>query len=297
MKAMILAAGHGTRLRPFSFKRPKPLFPVLGVPLIYYHLKQLISSGCKPIVVNAHYLGDQMRTHLEGNPFVILQQEEEILGTGGGLRRALQHFDETPVLVVNGDIFHTIDLAAVYEKHLQSNATITLVLHDYPRFNTVQVSDDGLVTGFATAEKAVGGKGRTLAFTGIHVIDPAVLAMIPGNEFYNIIDCYRQVLQDGGRINALELQGHFWKDIGTPEDYLGLHAALLTGKDVPASHKQRKPFYCAANVQMGRDVILSDWVSMGQDVRVGDGARLERVVVWDGADIPAGAHYHDTIII
>ena len=110
MKAMVLAAGLGTRLRPYSLKRPKPLFPVLDTPLLTHTLNQLRRSGAEGIVVNAHHLREQIRTMLQGQGDVQLQMEDRELGTGGGLRLAQSHFGEAPFLAVNGDIVHDLDL-------------------------------------------------------------------------------------------------------------------------------------------------------------------------------------------
>ncbi|MCI5129172.1 MAG: nucleotidyltransferase family protein, partial [Candidatus Electrothrix sp. AUS3] len=109
MQAMLLAAGFGTRLRPYTLVRPKPLFPVCNIPLLHILLDKLVDAGCDRIVVNCHYLADQIKEAVERRPEVILQYEKEVLGTGGGLRKALEHFQDqpdTPVLVMNGDIFH-----------------------------------------------------------------------------------------------------------------------------------------------------------------------------------------------
>lgn len=298
IKAMILAAGLGTRLRPFSLLRPKPLFPILDKPLLKLIIERLRQAGIGPIVVNAHHLREQISAFLNNEPNIILQEEEKILGTGGGLRLALQHFDQAPVLITNGDIFHTIDPAWVYEQHGLSDASVTLVLHDYPRFNNVLVAKDNRILGFNNASKT-SRDAKLLAFTGIHVIDPAVLRIIPRNGFYDILDCYRAIIRDGGTVRALVVKGHYWTDMGTPVDYLNLHGHLLSGKvdgsPFPAA-PQPPHFYYGDKVDMGKDVCLEDWVCLGSGCKIGDGAKLSRVVVWDGARVAAGGRHADTIV-
>lgn len=296
---MVLAAGLGTRLRPFSLLRPKPLFPILDRPLLKLIIEQLRRAGIGPIVVNAHHLREQISAFLNNEPDIFLQEEEKILGTGGGLRLASQHFGETPILVTNGDIFHTIDPAWVYEQHRLSGAPVSLVLHDYPRFNNVVVSKDNRILGFNGAAE---GRQDTklLAFTGIHVIDPAVLKDIPPNSFYDILDCYRAIIQDGGTVRALVVKGHYWTDMGTPADYLDLHSRLLCGEVAGNPFPfapQQSPFYYGDKVDMGKDVCFEDWVCLGSGCKIGDGAKLSRVVVWDGGQVAAGAQYSDTIVI
>jgi mannose-1-phosphate guanylyltransferase len=296
MKAMVLAAGLGTRLLPYSLKRPKPLFPVLDTPLLIRTLAQLRRSGAERIVVNAHHLRDQISAMLLGQGDVHLQLEEREMGTGGGLRLARKHFGESPFLAVNGDIVHDLDLPAIYRVHCTSAASVTMVLHDCPRFNNVRVDEKGMIVGFS----GPAGEGeRLLAFTGVQVVDPAVLSLIPEGIFYNIIDCYADLLKSGGTIRALVVSGHFWTDMGTPENYLHLHEDILLKKRLPgftAGHGD-SPFYLGKDVILGAGVSFQDWVSIGHGAIIGEGASLKRVVVWDGARVPPGSILADSIIM
>lgn len=295
MKAMVLAAGLGTRLRPYSLIRPKPLFPVLDTPLLTHTLAQLRRSGAEGIVVNAHHLREQIRTVLHGQGEVHLQMEELELGTGGGLRLAQRYFGAAPFLAVNGDIVHDLDLAATHRTHCASGAEVTMVLHDCPRFNNVRVDGEGRIRGFS----GPAGEGeRLLAFTGVQVINPAVLSLIPEGVFYNLIDCYGALLAGGGNIQASVVSGHFWTDMGTPADYLKLHEDLLLKGRVPgflADHGGN-PFYLAKDVVLGGGVSFQDWVAIGHGATIGEGARLVRSVVWDGASVAPGSIVTDSII-
>ncbi len=295
MKAMVLAAGFGTRLRPYTLKRPKPLFPVLGAPLLDHTLTQLRRSGAEGIVVNAHHLREQIRTMLQGQGDVQVQLEDLELGTGGGLRLAKGHFGEAPFLSVNGDIVHDLDLPAVHGAHCASGADVTMVLHDCPRFNNVRVNGQGRIVGFA----GPAGEGeRLLAFTGVQVINPAVLSLIPEGVFYNIIDCYADLLKRGGTIQAMVVSGHFWTDMGTPADYLKLHEDILLRGRMPgfSSDRGTSPFYLGKDVVLGGGVSLQDWVAIGNGASIGEGASLTRVVVWDGARVAPGSVVADSII-
>ena len=295
MKAMVLAAGLGTRLRPYSLKRPKPLFPVLDTPLLTHTLAQLRRSGVEGVVVNAHHLREQIKAMLQGQGDVFVQMEDLELGTGGGLRLAQRHFDEAPFLAVNGDIVHDLDLATVYGAHCASGADVTMVLHDCPRFNNVRVNDEGRIVGFAG--RAQEGE-RLLAFTGVQVINPAVLSLIPEGVFYNIIDCYADLLKRGGTIQALAVSGHFWTDMGTPADYLKLHADILRKGRMPGffSGDRDKPFYLGKDVALGAGVSFQDWVAIGHGASIGEGASLTRVVVWDGVRVAPGSVMADCIV-
>ncbi len=280
MKAMILAAGFGTRLKPYSLLRPKPIFPVLDEPLIRRTIRQLRRHGFNKIIINAHYLREQFVGLLRREKNIHLQLEDKILGTGGGLRQASVKLGKEPVLVINGDICHDINLAAVYAEHLQSGADATLILHDYPRFNNVSVKGDRICS---FAEKG----GRQLAFTGIHILAPALLTIIPPDTFYNIIDCYRYWIARGAFIRFQQITD-WWTDMGSPADYLALHETLLK--------REKTSFFLGSEVELGREVKFVDWVCIGSGARIGRGARLSGVVVWDGAEVAAEADLQHAIV-
>lgn len=291
MQAMILAAGLGTRLRPYSLNRPKPLFPVLNQPLLLRHLKQLRQAGCAPIVVNAHHLGEQIAGFIAHEPDVVLQTENEILGTGGGLRLALEHFGTEPILVVNGDIYHTIDLNWALAEHRQTGSAVTLVLHDYPRFNQITMTANQMISSFGRQKSDRGG--QRLAFTGIHVMEPEVLRRLPVAGFADIITCYEGLINDHIPVRGLVARDHFWTDIGTPVDYLDLHGLLL-GQLQPEAEHPALLVDPTAIVEDG--VRLQDWACIGAGARIGQGAELARVVVWDGATVAPGARLSDAIV-
>ncbi len=292
MQAIILAAGFGTRLRPYTLIRPKPLFPILNRPLLHRLLDMLAAVGCRRIIVNCHHLATQVRDALGLYPEVICQYEPKILGTGGSLRLALNHLDDEPLLVMNGDIVHSIDLAAFYTHHCCSGNMVTMAVHDCPRFNTVSVAHDRVLSF-----QPVTGAQR-LAFTGIHVVEPQVLAKIPEHSFFHIIDLYQE-LAGRGRVGILRVDGTLWRDIGTPEDYLQLHGDLLSGtgdKEIVGAGTMQGNWLLAENAQVAGGVELNDWGCLGHGVQVGEGARLARCVVWDGAVIAPGSRIEDAIV-
>ncbi|MBM9616541.1 NTP transferase domain-containing protein [Desulfobulbus rhabdoformis] len=280
MQAIVLAAGFGTRLRPYTNLRPKPLFPVANQMLLHRLLDQLAACECWPVVVNAHYLPEQIEAALDGYPNVELQVEPEILGTGGALRKALDSMNNEPILVMNGDLYHEINPEWVYHRHLLSKNDVTMALHDYPRFNTVQVGGDR-VLGFAEAAQT-----NCLAFTGIHVVDPEVLERIAVGTFHHIIDLYQELARED-RIGYCRTDSAFWYDIGTPVDYLQLHGRLLE----PVGDWE-----IASTAQVAPDAHLSGWGCIGENAAIGAGAVLHNCVVWSGAQVPKGAMAEGAII-
>lgn len=292
MQAILLAAGLGTRLRPYTLIRPKPLFPVLNRPLLHRLLDMLYTSGCTRIVVNAHHLAEQIRHSLTEYPDVLLQVEPEILGTGGSLRLAWESLEDAPILVMNGDIAHTVDVAALYDHHVRSGNEVTMAMHDYSRFNTVGVQDDRVVS-FAPEQDL-----QRLAFTGIHVVNPEIVARIPHEGFFHIIDLYRELARQG-RIGVLRVDGAFWRDIGTPEDYLHLHRELLekqTWVELDAGGQRRGGWLVGEGVRLGKDVRLLGWGCLGRGVSIGEGTTLSGSVIWDQARVGEGSMIVETIV-
>lgn len=291
MQAMILAAGLGTRLLPHTGIRPKPLFPLLNSPLLLLTIERLKNHGYDHIIVNCHHLRSQIVDTLSTVGGVTLIEEEVILGTGGGLRGALQFMRDEPLLITNGDIYHTVDLSAFYHQHMERKSLITMGMHDYPRFNRVQMDGERVV--------AFGGEpsGTCLAFTGIQVINPQVLENIEEGRFSCIIDHYRNLLRRDTVIYGLRVDGCHWTDMGTVEDYLALHEGLLYGNIPcwPEMGEVGKPHCISAGAQFDGEVEIGDWACVG-DARVRTDIRVERSVIWDGVVISGSDAISDSVV-
>ncbi len=280
MQAIVLAAGFGTRLRPYTAVRPKPLFPVVNQMLLHRLLAQLAACDCQRVVVNCHHLPEQIEAALTQWPGVQLQVEPEILGTGGALRKALDNMDNDPILVMNGDLYHEIDPEWVYHRHLLSKNDVTMALHDYPRFNTVRVGGER-VLGFSGC-----AQDNCLAFTGIHVVDPEPLERIALGEFHHIIDLYQELAEED-RVGYCRTDSAFWYDIGTPSDYLQLHSRLL---------EHGGAWRIEPTARIGEGAQLSGWGCIGEEANIGANAMLHNCVVWPGAEVPPGVRVESAII-
>jgi aminoglycoside/choline kinase family phosphotransferase/GTP:adenosylcobinamide-phosphate guanylyltransferase len=233
MKALILAAGFGTRLLPFTKNTPKALFPVAGRPLLHAIILSLQNAGCKAVIINTHHLYKKIDSYLLQQKYaipVITRYEPKILGTGGAMKNVADFWDDHPFMVINSDIFTDIDLKKVYEFHLNHGHPVTLVLHDDPQFNTVPVNKSGFITEFHDSTPLPShsvsasniyrpGKTEKLTFTGIQVLDPQVLEFIPDNIFSSSIDIYRQLISENKKVCAFIAKEYQWKDIGSPERY------------------------------------------------------------------------------
>ena len=289
MQALLLAAGFGTRLRPYTLIRPKPLFPILNKPLLDILLDKLLDAGCRKIVVNAHHLAEQIEQAVSRRVEVILQYEPEILGTGGSLRQALALFDDEPVLVMNGDIYHNVELCGLVEFHKSLPYPVTMAMHDYPRFNGVEVAKDKVVS---FGKREAGSGNELLAFTGIHVLEKAIIERIPETGFYHIIDLYAQLAAQS-QVGCMRVDGSFWRDIGTPKDYLDLHRELLTGQ---RSVEEASQWCISPRAKIASNVCLNDWGAIGAEAVVSSDTALSRCIVWPGARVEPGQQLTDAIV-
>ena len=177
--------------------------------------------GFDTILINTHHGHDKIEEFLSRQSFtarVISRHEPQILGTGGAIGNMADLWGQEPLLVINADIVTDIDLARVYQYHRTHDFPVTLVMHDHERFNSVAVDGPVLSPLLSTAGDGSQPPGAR-AFTGIHVMDPRVLDYIMPGQATGIIHVYETMLQAGEKIKSLEVSGHYWEDIGTPETY------------------------------------------------------------------------------
>ncbi len=237
MKAMILAAGYGERLRPLTEKTPKPLLQVNGKPLIQYHVERLRASGVEEIVINTAWLGDQIEAFLgNGSRFgvsITWSREGSPLETGGGIRRALPYLGSEPFLLVNSDVWTEYPFERLVAHKLPENMDAHLVLVPTPPF---KVQGD-----FSLDEQGVvaypGDDRRALTFSGISIMRPDIFALYPSaSEKFPL----RRVLESSISARCVSgevFQGAWW-DIGTV-DRLQLLDSLLAGEVVSPAKKPR----------------------------------------------------------
>jgi aminoglycoside/choline kinase family phosphotransferase/GTP:adenosylcobinamide-phosphate guanylyltransferase len=221
MKAMILAAGFGTRLAPYTDHTPKPLFTLGGRPLLDMIIRQLETTDCEAVMINTHHHHKRIQAFLDSRTYsipVLTRYEDTILGTGGGIRNIADFWSSGTLLVINADIVCRLDLNAVAATHHSHQQPVTMVMHDYPRFNSVWVDPQGDIVSFDQAPDKIDGCQK-MAFTGIHIIERIVLDCLPQEGFASIIDAYRNLLAAGHRIKTHRLDDVYWCDIGTPSSY------------------------------------------------------------------------------
>jgi mannose-1-phosphate guanylyltransferase len=287
MKAMILAAGLGTRLAPLSEEKPKALMPIGNRPIISRTIDLLDKYGITQIVINAHHhsqqLIDYFKTKKPNGLEIDIRVEPKILGHGGGIRNTLDFWDDEPFIVINSDILTDINLDRAYSFHRKSGGLATMVLHDFERDSQILMDEEMKITDIAPSR--IGGR---LAFTGIHIIEPDLLTYIPEGEFSSIIDCYCDMIKSGRRINGYLSSGHYWWDINTAENYLTANKEILA--------LENTPFCLAQDIELDISVKLLDWAVIGSNCKIGEKVNISGSVVWDGSTLENGSFVKDSIV-
>ncbi|MBW2709151.1 MAG: NDP-sugar synthase [Deltaproteobacteria bacterium] len=285
MKAMILAAGLGTRLAPLTSNRPKPLVPVGNRPIIDRTIGWLKAQGVDEMVVNVHHHRNQIRNYLDGGrPFGVkihISEELDILGTGGGIRKTRWFWDREPFIVVNGDILTDIDLAPAMEAHQKRGDLATLILHDFDPFNQIKIDDHQNILDISGEQKP----GR-LAFTGIHILNPEVLDTIPSDRFFCIIACYRSLIQANRPVRGHLVRGHYWRDAGTIESYIAANREALNDA----------PFLLGRNCRVHENARLEDWAVLGNGTSLEKGAEVTRSILWGNVTIKENVRVIDSVV-
>ncbi|MCD4722058.1 MAG: phosphotransferase [Desulfobacula sp.] len=214
MKALILAAGFGTRLLPYTEKIPKPLFTLLSKPVIEHVIDKLVENGCNQILINTHHLHVQIKAFIEQKKYnadIQTIYEPVILDTGGAIANVKPFMKDSPFFVINSDIIFNINLKKVYEFHKKSNCLATLVLHDHDKFNKVKIDTRGYIQNFNS-------KKNGLAFTGIQVLSPQIYDHFPDKRIFSSIEVYQSLCKKK-QVNAFVAKNIFWSDMGTKESY------------------------------------------------------------------------------
>ena len=279
MKALILAAGLGTRIRPFTFFRAKATLPLLDVPFIHYPLHYCSRNGIQHAVVNLHAHPDSVRKAAGKqyeNVGVSYSFEEEILGTAGAMRKAENMFNDAPFVVMNSDMLTDIPLQEVLATHQNLEADITLVIMKDARFaqyGGLYFEGDPLrLSGFRS------GPGESYHYTGLQIVSPHILEQIPPGQKTGIFtDIYPRIMKDF-KIYGFVYSG-FWKEMGNLRDYLRT-SLDLQGHPLP---EKLRPAGAAQS-------LISSGATVDPDAEVIDS------IVMEGAHIQSGARVHHSII-
>ena len=233
MKAMVLAAGLGTRLGPLTDNRPKALVEVAGRTLLEITLARLRGFRIREVIVNVHHFADLVIAYLKANNNfgmrIEISREDVLLDTGGGLKKAGWFFledssREEPFLLHNVDVISTIDLDRMTQSHKQNKALATLAVQERETSRCLLFDEQlqlcGRRAGRDQKPEIVRPSQRTqaLAFSGIHIISPRLFALMKEEGVFSIVDCYLRVAAGGEKIAAFRADEYYWRDLGKPAD-------------------------------------------------------------------------------
>lgn len=295
MKAMVLAAGLGLRMRPLTLLRAKPALPVMNRPLIHWTLDQLRVLDVREVIVNLHHLPRTVtRAAGDGKEFglhVQYSRERRILGTGGGPRKVRALLGDEPLLLVNGDVLFDFDLRRLVAAHRAAKADVTLGLVPNPdprRYSRVVMGADGRILSLADRPRPM--RGRAWLFTGVQVLEPRLLDRLPRGASDTVRDLYVPLIAEGARVTGIPLQGA-WYDFGSPPLYLASQLALLRSGFGGA--RDGRLVDAAARIHPRARVARA---VVGAGSRLEEGARVEASVIWGAAHVGRGCIVRRSVV-
>jgi mannose-1-phosphate guanylyltransferase len=292
MRAFVLGAGLGKRLRPLTERLPKPLIPVWHRPLIAYAFDHLRSLGAAEFVVNTHHLPDAYPAAFpdgayKGSP-IQFRHEPILLETGGGLANVWDLLDDgNSFAVYNGDILSDVPLEAAWQQHLAQNNLVTLVLRAAGAVrNVAWDAATGLVTDL---RNALGSQAKEqYQFTGIYFVNPEFYQFLRPGEIESVVEAFLRAIQAGKRIAGCVVEGDWW-DLGDTPSYLAAHAAVRqSGFPSYQADGPRDILPVHPKAVLENPVTITGATSVGYEATVKSGAKLRDCIVWPRAIVPAG---------
>jgi mannose-1-phosphate guanylyltransferase len=293
LKAVILAAGLGTRMRPLTDRTAKPALPVLNEPLIVRTLRKLKRAGVSEVMINLHHRPDTIRAAIpEGDLGLKIKYSREtaILGTGGALRKVRSWVGRDPLFVVNGDVIFDFDLKAMAACHRKTDALATLALKpnaDPKKYKPVVTDRTGRI--LSIRGRPASRRGTVSLFASIHIIEPVILDRLPQGESDTVGDLYIPLLREGAYLQGARQAG-VWHDLGSPSGYLKAQMRLL------ADRARKRSVVIDSSVRLGKGARVVRSV-VGAGCVVEPSARIEGSVLWDGALVKSGARVRNCIVM
>lgn len=280
MKAVILAGGEGTRLRPLTWAVPKPMVPLLNRPFLEHTLLRLRGVGADHAILTLRYLSQQVQDEFGDGAAMDMAltylEEAQPLGTAGGVKNAQPYLDKDPLFVLNGDIFNDLDLARMLAFHRREGAQATLFLtpvENPSAYGVVETDDRDRVLRFV--EKPAPGETTSNWINGgIYILEPSVLDHIPRDTFYSFErGVFPRLLELGYKVCGYRARP-YWLDVGTPQAYAALHRHLLLhGQGLPPASVQRGDHvWLEADCDIDPNAVIQGPVLLGRGCRLGPGA-------------------------
>ena len=311
MKALILAAGFGTRLKPLTNELPKPLFPVLNRPILEHTLQFLSSQGIKEIAINLHHQPEKIIDYFgDGKDFGVslyYSKEEKILGTAGGIKKLQSYFQDETFMVINSDVFADIDLNDVLKFHKDKKSKLTLVVRqdsNIAKYKSIQRVEEGRIVHFLGKGIKNSDPVTQVMFTGIQIMEPDIFSRIPEDKFCGTTeDVFPGMIQDELPVYGF-LHDGYWIDMGTRETYIQAQADALDGKLPLKTSSSRNPegplvvppVHIGKNCEISQDAQVGPYAVLGDGCRVRSGAVVENSILWSGATVKDSFTVKNSII-
>ena len=288
--AFVLGAGLGTRLRPLTNGRPKPLIPVANQPLLAHAFDHLLTLGIAHFVVNTHWRAERYAEFFpgaqwRGRPITWVHESPEVLETAGGIWNARAHLEAGPFVVYNGDILSTVPLEPALARHRESGSEVTLILRSTGSNCNVTFDDaTGKVLDLRRALRP--DIAPRHLFSGIYLVEPEFIPRIPAGEKISVVPVFHDLIRTGGKLGGVVCDTGEWWDLGTRSEYLAVHAALA-GKGAP---------WIADDAIVAPDAQVLGATAIASQATVGAGATLRDCILWERAQVAPGARLTRCIV-
>ncbi len=312
MKAMVLAAGFGNRLQPLTSILPKPMFPVLGRPLLSHTFDILQSANITDIAVNVHHLPESIIDYFKKDPppdlNLYFSREEKILGTAGGIKKMEDFLEDGPFILINSDIITDINLGKVIDFHKNNNSKLTLAVRQDispEQYDSIEICEDGRIVHFIGASSMEIPKNtKRVMFTGMQIMEPEILERIPAGQFCGTTeDIFPQMIQDKIPVFGY-LHEKYWKDMGNRQSYLEVNADALDKKIILNGISPNKlnssfiipPVLVGLNCHIAENAKIGPHSVIGPNCKIKNGAVVENSILWEGVTIGAGSQIKRSVI-
>lgn len=321
MKAMVMAAGVGTRLRPLTHIIPKPMIPITNKPVLEHTLELLRRHDFEEVVINLHFYPEMIKDYFQlGQRYQLkihYSAEKTLLGTAGGVKKAEKYFDRTFV-VMSGDGLTDVDLSRVLEFHKKKKALATMVLKKVDARFDYGVT---LIDQYERIEKFIEKPAWSDVFantvnTGIYVFEPEIFDFIPKAKFFDFgRDVWPLLLEKKKPIFGYEMNS-YWCDIGNLQEYKRAEREALEGKvkiKIPGKIKNKNvwigentfihpqvkitgPAVIGSNCQIEKGVVIDAFTTIGNNNFIEENARLSDCILWSGVHVAKGVHLRNCVI-
>ena len=289
--AFILGAGLGTRLRPLTDRRPKPLIPVANRPLITHAFDHLIAAGVERFIVNTHWCAGRYAEFFpdgkwRGRPITFVHESAGILETAGGIWHAREHLSDGPFIVYNGDIFSDLPLAPALAAHRAARNEVTLILRSHGgNTNVAFESASGRILDLRRALRPEIEPHHL--FTGIYLVEPEFIARIPAAQKLSVVPIFHEMIRTGAKLGGIVLDEGAWWDLGSRSEYLAVHTALAAR----ASHRdaEKNAPWISPSASLSPDTKITGSTAIAAGANIGAGAVLHDCIVWENATVTPGA--------